>query len=189
MPPRPLHTVSCIACSVLRYFCACLLRSVSVSVIVGKSRTRPISTLSLARYVISTCPRAVHVRRCIPLVSVRFSKALRKRRVPVLLHVPQLSRSREALVTRHIARTDRRVACIYSVTVQTRCMCWAHCLWSLTCRWIVSGVCAITSYAGAGSSHSLHSRLAASSCVFQQHRDTVFMHNPHDWAVVGLLSD
>ena len=165
MPPRPLHTVSCIACSVLRFFCACLLRSVSVSVIVGKSRTRPISTLSLARYVISTCPRAVHVRRCIPLVSVRFSKALRKRRGPVLLHVPQLSRSREALEERHIARTDRCVACIYSVTVQTRCMCWAHCRWSLTCRWIVSGVCAITSYAGAGSSHFFNVSLAASGCA------------------------
>jgi len=187
MPPRPLHTVSRIACSVLRFFCACLLRSVSVSVIVGKSRTRPISTLSLARYVISTCPKAVHVRRCIPLVSVRFSKALRKRRGPVLLHVPQISRSREALVERHIACTNRCVSCIYSIIVQTRCMCWAHCRWSLKFRWLVSGVCAITLYAGAGSSHSLDGRLAASSCVFQQHRDTVFRHDPYDWAVLGLL--
>jgi len=143
----------------------------------------------LARYVISTCPRAVHVRRRIPLVSVRFSKAPRKRRGPVLLHVPQHSRSREALVERHIARTDRCVACIYSVTVQTRCLCWAHCRWSLTCRWTVSGVCVITCYAGAGSSHSFDSRLAASSCVLQQHRDTVFRHNPQDWAVVGPLED
>ena len=74
--PRPLYTVSCVAFTVRRIGCVWLLRSVSVAVIVCKFRTRPISTLSLERCVISMCPIAVHMRHCIPLVSVRSVKAL-----------------------------------------------------------------------------------------------------------------